>query len=91
MTTYAIVYIGATWCSSCKVMKPSVEVWADCYNLTLRSLDYDADLTDEEREQITKVPTIRIIDVDTGATVATWNVNHIAQLKDWLKNNVNID
>lgn len=72
-------------------MKPSVEVWADCYNLTLRSLDYDEDLTDEEREQITKVPTIRIIDVATGATVATWNVNHIAQLKEWLKNNVNID
>jgi hypothetical protein len=72
-------------------MKPSVEVWADCYNLSLRSLDYDADLTDEEREQITKVPTIRIIDVATGATVATWNVNHIAQLKEWLKNNVNIE
>ena len=91
MTRYAIVYIGATWCTSCKVMKPSVEVWADCYNLPLRTLDYDNDLSDEEREQITKVPTIRILDTTTSATVATFNVNHIVQLKDWLKNNVNID
>ena len=91
MTAYAIVYIGATWCTSCKVMKPSVEVWSDCYHLTLRSLDYDDDLTDEEREQITKVPTIRIINIETNEPIVTFNSNHIIQLKDWLKNNVNIE
>ena len=89
MVKYTIVYIGAKWCSICKIIAPSVEVLADCYNLEMRMLDYDNDLTDEDQSSITKVPTIRIID-DTNTVVLELNTNHINNLKEWLKDNVKV-
>jgi thiol-disulfide isomerase/thioredoxin len=89
--TYAIVYIGATWCTICKTMKPSIEVLTDCYNLELRILDYDADLTEEQQADIKKVPTIRVIDSSTSAVICEWNANQVASLKDWLRNNITLE
>ena len=89
MVTYSIVYIGAKWCTVCKVIKPSIEVLADCYNIDMRDLDYDDNLTDEEQASVTKVPTVRIID-ETGAVLAEWNTNQVNNMKEWLKDNVKL-
>lgn len=89
MVGYTIVYIGAKWCSICKVLGPSIEVLAECYNIDLQVLDYDNDLTDENRETITKVPTVRVID-NNSAILAEWNTNQVNNLKEWLKANVKL-
>jgi len=83
-----IVYIGAAWCSTCKVIKPKTLELGKLYGVTVRELDYDTDLTDEEKEQITKVPTLRIVRNDV--IEASWNVNQVAQLTAWLQMNVDL-
>ncbi len=89
MVKYTIVYIGAKWCSICKIIAPSVEVLADCFNVELHILDYDVDLTEDDHASITKVPTVRIID-DTDAIIMEWNTNQVNNLKEWLKDNVKV-
>ncbi len=81
-----IVYIGASWCSTCKVIKPKTLELGKLYGIPVRELDYDDDLTDEEKEHVTKVPTLRI--VRDNNVKATWNVNQVAQLTAWLQMNV---
>jgi len=82
-----IVYIGAVWCSTCKVIKPKTLELGKLYGIQVRELDYD-DLNDEEKAEISKVPTLRII--RNGNTEATWNVNQVAQLTAWLQMNVEL-
>lgn len=84
-----IVYIGATWCSTCKVIKPKTLELGKLYNIPVKTLDYDNDLEEEEKAQITKVPTLRLLrDV---VVEATWNVNQVAQLTAWLQMNVKLN
>lgn len=89
MVKYSIVYIGAKWCAVCKLIKPSIEVLAECYNLEMCALDYDDDLTDDDRTSITKVPTVIIMD-ETNTIVTQWNTNQVNYLKEWLKDNVKV-
>jgi thiol-disulfide isomerase/thioredoxin len=83
-----IVYIGATWCSTCKVIKPKTLELGKLYGIPVKTLDYDDDIGEEEKATITKVPTLRIM--HDGKCVETWNVNQVAQLTAWLSMNVKL-
>ena len=80
-----IVYIGASWCSTCKTIGPATEALCKKYGVELRKLDYDHDMEEDEKESITKVPTLRAI--HNGAVVAEWNQNQIVSLEIWLGRN----
>ena len=83
---YTIHYIGATWCSTCKTIKPKTEELAKRFSVPLLVKDLDADLADEEKETVTKVPTIRIFEGDRQ--IVELNTNQVASLESWLQGNV---
>lgn len=83
---YEIHYIGATWCSTCKVIKPSTEALAKRFGVPLVIKDFDEDLSEEEKDTIRKVPTIRI--VEQGAQIMEWNVHQVQSLEGWLQTNI---
>ena len=82
--TYTIVYIGAKWCAPCKVIKPAVQDLAKKFQIPMTVKDYDDDLTDEERETVSKLPTLRIYDAKNSLVVEFLDdkVNAITQ---WLQ------
>lgn len=51
--------ISATWCKRCDEIKPKATAVAGLASTTLKVVDYDAELTEEERGEITKLPTLR--------------------------------
>lgn len=83
---YTIVYIGAVWCKTCKEIKPKTLELAQRFGLAVDVLDYDDDLDEEQKVQVTKVPTLRIL--KDGAQVAEYNVNQVVSLTAWLTANV---
>jgi thiol-disulfide isomerase/thioredoxin len=83
---YEIHYIGASWCSTCKVIKPSTELLAKRFGITLVIKDFDEDLSEEEKDTVSKVPTIRIVE-DTKQIVE-WNVHQVQSLEGWLQTNI---
>ncbi len=83
-----IVYIGATWCATCKVIKPAIETLAKRFSVPLKCLDYDNDLDAGAQELIRKVPTIWI--VKDGNRVQEFNVNQVASTEAWLAANVSL-
>ena len=48
--------------------------------------DFDEDLSEEEKDTIRKVPTIRI--VEQGAQIMEWNVHQVQSLEGWLQTNI---
>lgn len=84
-----IVYIGASWCTTCKVIKPKTLELGKLYDVPVKILDYDDDIEEEEKATITKVPTLRIM--RDGECVETWNVNQVAQLTAWLSINIKLN
>ena len=83
----AVVYIGATWCSTCKTIKPAVEALTRRFGVGLLQLDYDKDFEEgDEKDGITKVPTLRVH--RDGIQIVEWNVNQVASLEAWLHANV---
>ena len=82
------MYIGATWCATCKTIKPAIEQLAKKFSVTLKTLDYDKDLEDAAQELIKKVPTIWMI--QDGKRVAEFNVNQVASTEAWLQSNVSL-
>jgi thiol-disulfide isomerase/thioredoxin len=89
MSAYTILYIGATWCKTCKEIKPLTESLAKQFGIPLTIKDYDDDLDETEQATIKKVPTLRILDA-TGAQIVEWNVNQVASLREWLTYNVHV-
>jgi thiol-disulfide isomerase/thioredoxin len=85
---YSILYIGATWCGTCKTIKPQTETLAKKFAVPLRILDYDNDLEEEEKSSISKVPTLRIFEDDR--LIAEYNVKQIESLETWLKKNISL-
>lgn len=83
-----VIYIGAAWCSTCKVIKPKTETLCAKFGVPLKVLDYDNDLEDDEKEAITKVPTLQI--KKDGVLVETYNVNQVASLEAYLTANVTL-
>lgn len=90
MSSYTILYIGAAWCKTCKEIKPATESLATQFNILLTTKDYDDDLDEAEQAKITKVPTLRILDSNSGKQVAEWNVNQIASLREWLTTHIHV-
>ena len=82
--SHSILYIGATWCGPCKTAKPLVEQLAKSFHLPLTLKDLDTDLTEEEREPIKKVPTIRLL--EGNKVIQEWN--QYKALEEWVKANV---
>jgi thiol-disulfide isomerase/thioredoxin len=85
----SIVYIGATWCATCKVIKPAAEELAKRFSVAISIRDYDRDLEPDEQEKVTKVPTLRIVG-EGGEIAEEWNVNQVASLKSWLEANIKL-
>lgn len=89
MSAYTILYIGASWCKTCKEIKPATELLAQQFATPLTIKDYDDDLEEDEKAAITKVPTLRILDA-SGKQVTEWNVNQVASLREWLTSNIHV-
>lgn len=83
----SIVYIGATWCKTCKVIGPATEELAKRFQIPLTTLDIE-EVPEEDKDSITKVPTIRIF--QNKEKVAEWNVKQIESLTTWLSENVSL-
>ncbi len=82
------MYIGATWCGTCKIIKPAIEQLAKKFSVTLKTLNYDTDLEEEAQDLVRKVPTIWMI--QDGKRVAEFNVNQVASTEAWLLANVSL-
>ena len=54
-----VVYIGATWCKACTLVKPRAKELAEKEKISFIELDYDS-LDEKEQATITKLPTLRI-------------------------------
>ncbi len=89
MSSYTILYIGASWCKTCKEIKPATESLASQFSTPLSIMDYDDDLDETEQATIKKVPTLRILDA-TGTQIMEWNMNQVASLKEWLTTNIHV-
>lgn len=87
-TSYAIEYIGAAWCFTCKVIKPKTEELAKKFNVPLNCRDYDKDLSEEEQSEIKKVPTLRIF--KNREKVAEYSMRQVELLEVWLQGNVSL-
>lgn len=85
---YSIVYIGAHWCVSCKKIQPQIESLAKRFQIPISLRDYDNDLTDEERDRIQKVPTVRICKDE--AIVETYWSNQVDSVESWLRKNISM-
>ncbi len=86
--SFSIVYIGAKWCATCKVIKPKTEELAKKFSVPLKVLDLEEDLEDEEQALILKVPTLRILKEDS--VIAEYNVKQVESLQTWLQENVTL-
>lgn len=86
---YTLTYIGATWCKTCAEIKPAVEALVQRYGIPMRALDYDADLDDDAKDTIRKVPTLRITR-DDGSQVAEFTVRQVESLRDWLAEHISV-
>jgi thiol-disulfide isomerase/thioredoxin len=84
-----IVYIGAHWCSPCRVIKPQIEEICKKFSVPFKALDYDDDLDDEGRETIQKVPTIRIF--FKAVKAAEFNTAQVANTEAWLRAHIKLD
>lgn len=87
---YTLTYIGATWCKTCKDIKPAVEALTQRYSVPMNTLDYDEDLDDEEKEAIRKVPTLRITRGAGGEQVAEFTVRQVDSLREWLEEHISL-
>lgn len=81
-----LVYIGATWCGPCRTAKPRIEELCKKFSISYKLRDYDADLSEEEKETVTKVPTIQIY--QGTALVAEFTSNQVAQTEAWFQSHV---
>ena len=85
---YTIVYVGAKWCGTCKLIKPNVEKLARRYNVPITCLDYDYDLTDEEQMQYSRIPTVSVL--NNTETIQKYDVAQVLSLEKWLSMNVKV-
>jgi len=88
MASVELTYIGASWCSTCKIIKPALEQLCKKFSVPMKVLDYDKDLMDEEQAKVTKVPTVRIFQAET--MVVEFNVKQVASVEQWFSENVKI-
>jgi thiol-disulfide isomerase/thioredoxin len=82
---YKIQYIGATWCTSCKVIQPKIDDLSKKFAVPLTVHDLE-ELPQEEQDTIVRVPTIRIY---KDATILhVYDKNQVASVESWLKETI---
>ena len=86
--SYAIVYIGAKWCKSCKVIQPQIEELAKMYGVPVDLIDYDT-MEEEAQKDVGKVPTVYMF--KHGAKHAKYDSNQVASVGKWLEENVSLE
>ena len=86
--TYEIVYIGAKWCKSCKVIQPQIEELAKKYGVPVKHLDYD-EMEEEVQKDVGKVPTVYMF--KNGAKHTKYDSNQVASVGKWLEENVSLE
>ena len=86
--TYDIVYIGASWCAPCKIVKPMVIEKATKYGLKLTIYDIDDDVDKLDVDSVKKLPTIRV--KQDSKQVAEFITNHVAALEEFLSTHVSL-
>jgi len=86
--TYDIVYIGASWCAPCKIVKPMVIEKAAKYSLKLTMYDIDDDVDKFDTESVKKLPTIRV--KQDSKQVAEFITNHVAALEEFLSTHISL-
>lgn len=84
----SIQYIGASWCKTCKVILPKTEELARRFQVPFVVRDLDEDLSEEEKEDILKVPTLLIF--QDGRRVGKYDTNQVLSLESWLQSNTKI-
>lgn len=77
-----IRYVGASWCKPCKLAKPEVIKLCERFNIDLKIIDYDDDMTSEEQSDIKKLPSIFIYDDNKQVKLIT--ANHVEELSIFL-------
>lgn len=87
--TYSIVYVGAHWCVSCKKIQPQIESLAKRFQVDICIKDFDKDLSEEEQETISKVPTILIRNEDK--IIETYASNQVVSVESWLRANITMN
>ncbi len=90
LSSYSLLYIGATWCTPCRTVKPLATVIAHKYGVPLTLVDYDEMEDEVVKEGVKKLPTIRVVSEDTGAVVLEITTNHAEALEAWLRTNVRV-
>ena len=85
--TYTLRYIGATWCVTCKTIKPNTEELCKKFSIDMKVYDVD-EMDEDDSSSITKVPTIQIIQDDK--IIETWNVNQLKSLETWLSEHISL-
>jgi thiol-disulfide isomerase/thioredoxin len=89
MSDISVTYIGASWCGPCKKVKPSVINLCKKFCIPLKLIDYDDDLTEDQRNDIEKLPFVLVI--QSGYTVARFITKHEEELEKWLMVNVRVN
>jgi len=84
----SITYIGAQWCTSCKTIFPKVQDLTAKFQVPLTVKDLDADLEEDEKIGISKVPTIYIM--KDNERIVEYNVKQVESLDNWLRENTSI-
>jgi thiol-disulfide isomerase/thioredoxin len=83
-----IVYIGAEWCGPCKTTKPQVIETCKKYGIDLVIYDYDEDLTEDDKSDVKKLPTVRV--VRNTKIIEEFITQQHSQLEKWLAENVRV-
>jgi thiol-disulfide isomerase/thioredoxin len=88
---FEIHYYGAEWCGPCKIQKPLVITLGKKYGIQVRLFDIDDEsLATDVRENIKKLPTVRIVHTVDGQIVE-FVTKQAEQLEKWLQTNVRVN
>ena len=77
---YLVTYIGAKWCKTCGTIQQQIEDLCKRFQVTMCIKDLDEDCDEEEKNDITKVPTIYITKGDQS--IAKYDVNQVKSVEE---------
>jgi len=86
MPAYELEYIGASWCTPCKVVKPKVLEQAAKYAIPIQTYDIDDDAEKIDVDAVKKLPTLRVL--QDGNIVAEFITQHNDKLEDFLSRHI---
>ena len=84
--TYELEYIGASWCTPCKIVKPKVLEQAAKYAIPIKTYDINDDMKKIDVDAVKKLPTLRVL--KDGKVVAEFITKHNDQLEEFLSKTI---